>query len=85
MVQQHKLDRLEEIIDRLDEDEDISEDELRDIAGDLEEGKKYTCATCEMYCTGENIMVIYDRETEEFIQIEVPMDPTAELVVTRAK
>lgn len=84
MVQQHKLDRLEDIIDRLDEDQEISEDELREIAGDLEEGKKYTCATCQMFCTGENIMVIYDTEAEEFIQIEVPMDPTEDLVLTRA-
>lgn len=81
---QAKLERLETIIDRLqDGDEQISADELREIAKDLETGKKYRCATCAMYCTGEDIMVIYNTETEEFIQIEVPMDESQDLIVTR--
>ncbi|MFB6114572.1 MAG: hypothetical protein ABEJ58_10785 [Halodesulfurarchaeum sp.] len=83
MVQQQKLDRLEEIIERLEDDQDISVAELRDIAEDLETGKKYRCATCQMFCTGEDVMVIFNTETEEFIQIEVPMDEDEDLIVTR--
>ncbi len=83
-MSQSKLDRLESIIDRLDEDEDqISAGELREIAKDLETGKQYRCATCAMYCTGEDIMVIYDTEKQEFIQIEVPMDENQDLIITR--
>ncbi len=78
-----KLARLESMIDRLTDDQPIKEDELRDIAGDLETGKQYTCATCAMYCTGENIMVIYDHENEEFIQIEAPMDESQPITVER--
>lgn len=78
-----KLARLESMIDRLTDDQPIKEDELRDIAGDLETGKQYTCATCAMYCTGENIMVIYDHENEEFIQIEAPMDESKPIMVER--
>ncbi len=83
MVQQQKLDRLEEIIERLDEDQAVSPGELREIAQDLETGKKYRCATCQMFCTGEDVMVIFDIESEEFIQIEVPMDEDDELIVNR--
>ena len=84
MVEQAKLDKLEAIIDRLDEDEtQISSDELRSIAKELETGKKYKCATCSMFCTAEDIMVIYDTEADEFIQIEVPLDEAEDLVVTR--
>lgn len=86
-MQQQKLERLETIIDRLDEGgqigDDISSQELRDIAGELETGKKYKCATCQMFCTGEDIMVIFNSETEEFIQIEVPMDENEDIIVTR--
>lgn len=83
-MSQAKLERLETIIERLDEGEDqISAAELTEIASDLEVGKKYKCATCAMYCTGEDVMVIYNTESEEFIQIEVPMDESEQLVVTR--
>lgn len=78
-----KLERLEAIVDRLTEDQPINSDELRDIASDLETGTKYTCATCKMFCTGEDIMVIYDSEAEEFIQIEAPMDESEPVSVTR--
>lgn len=78
------LDKLESIIDRLEDGDDIQEAELRAIAKDLEAGKQYSCATCEMYCTGEEIMVIYDKEAEAFIQIEVPMDESKGLTVSRA-
>ncbi|MFW5965748.1 MAG: hypothetical protein ACOCP3_03285 [Halodesulfurarchaeum sp.] len=78
-----KLDRLEEIVGRLGEDAPIDEDELRAIAKELEAGEKYTCATCQMFCTAEDVMVIFDTETEEFIQIEVPMDAELPVEVTR--
>ena len=83
MVQQKQLERLEVIIERLEEDQEISAEELRDVAHDLETGKKYRCATCQMFCTGEDVMVIFNTETQEFIQIEVPMDEGEELIVTR--
>lgn len=83
MIQQKQLDRLEEIIERLDEDQAVSAAEIREIADDLETGKKYRCASCQMYCTGEDVMVIFDTETEEFIQIEVPMDEDEQLIVNR--
>lgn len=78
-----KLERLEGIISRIQDDQPIDADELREIAADLEEGKKYKCATCAMYCTGEDVMVIYNTETQEFIQIQVPMDTDEDLIVTR--
>jgi hypothetical protein len=78
-----KLERLEAIVDRLTEDQPIDADELRNIAADLETGTKYTCATCQMFCTGEDIMVIYDTEAEEFIQIEAPMDESEPVSVSR--
>jgi Pyruvate/2-oxoacid:ferredoxin oxidoreductase delta subunit len=81
---QEKLEKLESILDRIDDTDDISAEELREIYEGLETGKKYKCATCQMFCTGEDIMVIYNTETEEFIQIEVPMDENEDLVVTRA-
>lgn len=80
---ERKLERLESMIDRLTEEQPIEEDELREIAADLETGKKYTCASCAMYCTGENIMVVYDHDAEEFIQIEAPMDESLPISVTR--
>jgi Pyruvate/2-oxoacid:ferredoxin oxidoreductase delta subunit len=81
---EQKLERLEEIIDRLKDDEEVSVEELREIAQDLETGKKYRCATCQMFCTGEDVMVIFNTETEEFLQIEVPMDESEDLIITRA-
>jgi len=84
MEMEQKLERLEEIIDRLKDDEEVSVEELREIAQDLETGKKYRCATCQMFCTGEDVMVIFNTETEEFLQIEVPMDESEDLIITRA-
>lgn len=78
-----KIERLEAIVDRLSDDQEIDADELREIASELETGTKYTCATCQMFCTGEDIMVIYDSESEEFIQIEAPMDESKPISVTR--
>lgn len=84
MVQQAKLDKLETVIDRMDEDDpDLSGDELRSIVSDLETGTKYKCATCTMFCTGEDVMIIYDTEEDEFIQIEVPMSEDEDVIVTR--
>ena len=82
-MDQDTRERLESIVDRLTGAEDVTADELREIAAGLETGTKYTCATCQMFCTGEDIMVIYDTESEAFIQIEVPMDETEPLTVTR--
>lgn len=80
---QDKLERLESIVDRLTEDQPIDAEELREIASGLETGEKYTCATCQMFCTGEDIMVIYDQEEEAFIQIEVPMNESEPVNVSR--
>ena len=82
-IMDDKIERLEAIVDRLTDDQEIDADELRSIAADLETGTKYTCATCQMFCTGEDIMVIYDSESEEFIQIEAPMDESKPITVTR--
>ena len=84
MMDQDKRKQLESIVDRLTGDEEVSAGELQEIAEGLETGTKYTCATCQMFCTGEDVMVIYDTESEEFIQIEVPMDESKPLIVTRA-
>ncbi|MDR5655851.1 hypothetical protein RH831_01465 [Halodesulfurarchaeum sp. HSR-GB] len=82
-MEQDTQARLESVVDRLTGDEDVTAEELQEIAAGLETGKKYTCATCQMFCTGEDIMVIYDTENESFLQIEVPMDEAQPLVVTR--
>jgi hypothetical protein len=38
-----------------------------------------------MFCTSENVVVVCDTDTEEFVQIEIPMDEqdTDEVMVTR--
>lgn len=38
-----------------------------------------------MYCTSEDVVVVCDMDTEEFVQIELPMDGEAdqEVRVTR--
>ena len=80
---QSQLEKLEGMMDRIEDNDQIDAAELRDIAEDLETGKKYKCATCQMFCTGEDVMVIFNTETQEFIQIEVPMDENEDVVVTR--
>ena len=77
------LEKLESIIDRLGDGDDIDADELRAIAADLEAGEQYECRTCAMLSTGEDILVIYDRTNEGFIQIDVPMDESQPVSVTR--
>lgn len=78
-----KTDELEALLGRIEAGDPIKGSELRDIAADLEVGRKYRCATCQMYCTGQDVMVIFNTDTEEFIQIEVPMDEDEDVVVTR--
>ena len=82
-MDQETRNRLESIVDRLTGEEPVTAAEIREIAEGLETGEKYTCATCQMFCTGEDVMVVYNTEDESFLQIEVPMDESAPLVVTR--
>ena len=60
-------------------------DEFEEILSDLETQKKYNVESYNMYCTSENVVVICDMDTEEFVQIEIPMDERAtdEVIVTR--
>jgi hypothetical protein len=37
-----------------------------------------------MYCTGEDVLVVFDRKTEEFTQIEVPLDENEDIDETRS-
>ncbi|MFP4529788.1 MAG: hypothetical protein ACLFNC_00700 [Halodesulfurarchaeum sp.] len=59
--------------------------EFKDILADLETQRKYTVESYNMFCTSEDVIVVCDTETEEFVQIEVPMEEheTDEVIVTR--
>lgn len=74
---------LTDLLDAIESDDHLPRDEFEDIVADLETGKKYTVSSYNMFCTSENILVICDMDTEEFIQIEVPMNEDEEIVVTR--
>jgi hypothetical protein len=82
-MSQAQLDRLQELIETIEGDGELSREEFDAAIEDLETGTKYTVASYNMFCTSEDILVICDMDTEEFIQIEVPMDENEEIIVTR--
>jgi len=82
MSQEHP-DALDQLLAVVEDEEDLTREEFEAVVDELETGKKYTVSTYNMFCTSENIVVICDTETEEFYQVEVPMDEGEEIVVTR--
>ena len=83
-VPQPALELLESIIDNVDEDDDIDVEELQDVVADLEEEKKYATATYSMYCTGNDVLVIYNKEKDEFVELDVPMEGDTSVTVKRS-
>ena len=82
---QADLEALQRLLDVVENDESLPKDEFDAIIDEVQTGKKYSVESYNMFCTSENIIVICDMETEEFTQIEVPMeaDEDGEVVVTR--
>lgn len=76
---------LERLIDVAECEDTLTVSEFEEIVSDLETQKKYTVESYNMFCTSENVVVVCDTDTEEFVQIEIPMDEadTNEVIVTR--
>lgn len=76
---------LERLIDVAEGDETLTIGEFEEIIADLETQKKYSVESYNMFCTSEDVVVVCDMDTEEFVQIEIPMEEaeTDEVIVTR--
>jgi hypothetical protein len=76
---------LERLIAVAEGEATMTVDEFEEILTDLETQKKYSVESYNMFCTSENVVVVCDMDTEEFVQIEIPMEEhdTDEVIVTR--
>ncbi|MDR5657568.1 hypothetical protein RH831_10310 [Halodesulfurarchaeum sp. HSR-GB] len=78
---------LQTLIDVAEGERTLTVAEFEEIIADLETQTKYTIEDYNMFCTSEDIVVVCDTETEEFVQIEIPMsegsDGDQEVIVTR--
>lgn len=76
---------LERLIAVAEGEATMTVDEFEEILSDLETQKKYSVESYNMFCTSENVVVVCDMDTEEFVQIEIPMEEhdTDEVIVTR--
>jgi hypothetical protein len=76
---------LERLIAVAEGEATMTVDEFEEILSDLETQKKYSVESYNMFCTSENVVVVCDMDTEEFVQIEIPMaeQDTDEVIVTR--
>ncbi|AOW79852.1 hypothetical protein HTSR_0659 [Halodesulfurarchaeum formicicum] len=78
---------LQTLIDVAEGERTLTVSEFEEIIADLETQTKYTIEDYNMFCTSEDIVVVCDTDTEEFVQIEIPMsegaDGDQEVIVTR--
>ncbi|MEF8772045.1 hypothetical protein [Halodesulfurarchaeum sp.] len=76
---------LNRLIDVAEGDDTLTIDEFEEILADLETQTKYSVESYNMFCTSEDVIVVCDMDTEEFVQIEIPMEEakTDEVIVTR--
>jgi hypothetical protein len=76
---------LERLIDVAEGETTLTVGEFESILAAMETRKKYSVHSYNMYCTSEDVVVVCDMDTEEFVQIELPMDGGAdqEVRVTR--
>ena len=75
---------LERFIEVAEGEDTLTVAEFEEIIADLETQKKYSVESYNMFCTSEDVVVVCDTDTEEFVQIEIPMDEdTEEVIVTR--
>ena len=78
---------LQTLIDVAEGERSLTVDEFNEILADLETQKKYSVESYNMFCTSEDVVVVCDMDTEEFVQIEIPMSEeeggTDEVIVTR--
>jgi hypothetical protein len=76
---------LTRLIDVAEGDETLTIDEFEEILADLETQTKYSVESYNMFCTSEDVIVVCDMDTEEFVQIEIPMEEEEadEVIVTR--
>ncbi|MFW5965723.1 MAG: hypothetical protein ACOCY6_01945 [Halodesulfurarchaeum sp.] len=80
-----ETDGLQKLIEVAEGERSLTVEEFEAILADLETRKKYSVESYNMYCTSEDIVVVCDMETEEFVQIEFPMEDSDsdEVIVTR--
>lgn len=76
---------LQTLISVAEDERTLTRGEFEGILADLETRKKYSVRPYNMFCTSEDVVVVCDMNTEEFMQIEVPMGDAAEdeVIVTR--
>ena len=78
---------LQTLIDVAEGKRNLTVDEFNEILADLETQKKYSVESYNMFCTSEDVVVVCDMDTEEFVQIEIPMSEEEggadEVIVTR--
>ncbi|MFW6384223.1 MAG: hypothetical protein ACOCZC_02365 [Halodesulfurarchaeum sp.] len=76
---------LERLIAVAEGEDTLTVAEFEEILEDLETQKKYSVESYNMFCTSENVVVVCDMDTEEFVQIEIPLEEqdTDEVIVTR--
>lgn len=84
-MKQRTADILESLVERAEQGEDLDVDKLRDVMDDLETGTKYATASYAMYCTNEDVLIVYNKESGAFVEIDVPMEGDGPVTVTRAE
>ncbi|MFW6018795.1 MAG: hypothetical protein ACOCPX_08230 [Halapricum sp.] len=76
---------LEALVRVAEGDETLTKEEFERVVETMETRKKYSVESYNMLCTSANVVVVCDMDDEEFVQIEIPRDATAEddVIVTR--
>ncbi|QSG04466.1 hypothetical protein HSR121_0105 [Halapricum desulfuricans] len=64
---------------------ELTKAQFEEIVDSMETRKKYSVESYNMLCTSADVVVVCDMDTQEFIQIEVPLDADSEdeVIVTR--
>lgn len=76
---------LETLVDVAKGEEKLTKEEFEGIVDTMETRKKYNVESYHMLCTSADVVIVCDLDTQEYIQIEVPLDadPDDEVIVTR--
>jgi hypothetical protein len=76
---------LETLVDVAKGEQELTREEFEEIVETMETRTKYSVKSFNMLCTSADVIIVCDLDTQEFVQIEVPMDadPEDEVVVTR--
>ncbi|MEF8975415.1 MAG: hypothetical protein V5A21_04200 [Halapricum sp.] len=76
---------LETLVDVAKGEEKLTKEEFEEVVDTMETRKKYNVESYHMLCTSADVVIVCDLDTQEYIQIEVPLDadPDDEVIVTR--